>query len=144
MGEQMVELLQNLLDSVHDRGIKKTSELLRIKTPDCIYNTDEYVIFVVNNVCRVTGVEPNDILFGKYLRGMNKFAVGLCVYYLNERYTIPQLQKKLFTNKTKGLLWQYQQIILNLRERYKADQWQRCIEIKKEIDGIITKYNQNK
>lgn len=141
MKEQIVDLLQNLLDCVHERGIKKTSELLMVKKRECIYDTDEYVKFVVDNICAATGVLPTDIIFGRYIRGMNKFAVGLIVYYLYPKYTIPQLQRGLFANKTKALLWQYQQIILNLNPRYKADE--RYIEIKEQIDDIVNKHTQN-
>jgi len=139
MQDDTLELVETLLHSLKARGIKKTSDILKVVASESLFETDDYTIFVVNNVCRLTGVDINEILHGRYFRGDNKFAVGLCVQYLYQKYSIGDIQKKVFYTKSCSLLAKYRYLVLNLNPKYKADQ--KNIIIKKEMDELVSKYN---
>lgn len=141
MGENIIEILENLLESVRIRGFKKTSQLLNVYGEDKIIEKDNFVAFVVSNICKLTNIEINQLLHGKYIRGEHKFAIGLCVYYLYDSYSLNEIHKRLFVTKSKNLLSRYKAIIYNLNPRFKTDESR--IKIKKQMDELIKKFNKN-
>lgn len=138
MGDNIEELIENLLDSVRLRGFKKTNQILSVYGEDNILEKDEFVSFVVSNVCRITNVEISQLIHGKYNRGEHKFALGLCVYYLYDSYSLNEIQRRLFTTKSKNLLSRYKSIVYNLNSKFKSDQ--NKLATKKEMDELIKKY----
>lgn len=138
MGDNIEELIENLLESVRLRGFKKTNQILSVYGEDNILEKDDFVSFIVSNVCKLTNVEVSQLIHGKYNRGEHKFALGLCVYYLYDSYSLNEIQRRLFTTKSKNLLSRYKGIIYNLNGKFKSDQ--NKIETKTKMDELIKKY----
>jgi hypothetical protein len=138
MGDNTIELIEKLLESVRIRGFKKTSEILSVYGEENILQKDKFVSHIVENVCRLTNIEINQIIQGKYNRGEHKFAIGLCVYYLYDSYSLNEINRKLFVTKSKNLLSRYKSIVYNLNPKYKSDA--NRIMIKKQMDEIVKKY----
>ena len=139
MGDNTVDLVENLLESLRIRGFKKTSQILSVYGEESILEKDIFVSFVVENVCKLTNVEMSQLIHGKYNRGEHKFAIGLCVYYLYDSYSLSEINRRLFVTKSKNLLSRYKAIVYNLNARFKADEGR--IKIKKQMDEIVKKYN---
>lgn len=138
MGDNIEVLIENLLESIRLRGFKKTNQILSVFGEDNILEKDDFVSFVVSNVCKLTNVEVSQLIHGKYNRGEHKFALGLCVYYLYDSYSLNEIQRRLFTTKSKNLLSRYKGIIYNLNGKFKSDQ--NKIETKTKMDELIKKY----
>lgn len=138
MGDNIEVLIENLLESIRLRGFKKTNQILSVFGEDNILEKDDFVSFVVSNVCKLTNVEVSQLIHGKYNRGEHKFALGLCVYYLYDSYSLNEIQRRLFTTKSKNLLSRYKSIVYNLNSKYKADQ--NKLATKKQMDELIKSY----
>ena len=138
--EETIQILEELLTSVKVRGYKKTLSALKIETNKKIENLDDFDKYVLDCVTEELNITINDLLFSRYTRGNNKYAIGFCVYYLNDKKPMGEIHKKIFINKNKSLLTRYRQIIFNLNKSHKADI--KFIEIKNNLDKKIQNYQQ--
>lgn len=136
--EETIQILEELLTSVKVRGYKKTLSALKIETNKKIENLDDFDKYVLDCVTEELNLTINDLLFSRYTRGNNKYAIGFCVYYLNDKKPMGEIHKKIFINKNKSLLTRYRQIIFNLNKSHKADI--KFIEIKNNLDKKIQNY----
>lgn len=140
--EETIEILETLLDSVRVRGFKKTISVLKNSKGSEIDLSDPYDKFVVDTILNKFNISYDALLFNKYLRGDNKYAIGFCVYYLYDRKTLGEIHKQIFKNRNKTLLSKYRQMIYDLNDAHKADH--KYLEIKSDLDKKIEEYkNQN-
>jgi hypothetical protein len=139
--EETIEILEELLNSVKSRGFRKTLNVLKTEKQTSIHLTDPYQKFIVETVAETFQISTNSLLFSRYIRGENKYAIGFCVFYLYERMTLGEVHKKVFKNKNKTLLSKYRQIIFDLNKAHKTDH--KYIEIKSELDNKIENFKQN-
>jgi hypothetical protein len=135
--EDTIELLEELLTSVKQRGYKKTIGLLKTNIGIESLVLDEHQRNVITIVAEEFGITLEDIVSSRYMRGENKYAVGFCVLYLYSRYTLGEIQKNIFKNKTKTLLSKYRNMILELNKNEKVSEIKRIIDIKEKLDKRI-------
>jgi|688.fasta_scaffold01175_49 hypothetical protein len=136
--EETVEILNELLTSIRIRGFRKTINILKTEKKISVPLTDPFEIFIIDTICESFNIKQDDLIYSKYMRGDNKYAIGLCVYYLYEKKSLGDIHKSVFKSKNKTLLSKYRQIILDLKEVHSEDK--KILEIKKEIDKAIETY----
>lgn len=130
-----IELFQTLLNSIKKNGVEGTLQLLRSKTKD-VSISDEYILSVVKEVCDEFAIDIEELVYEKYVRGDNKYAIGFCLYYLYKDYSIGELQKNgLFKYKDKSVLSRYRQLVESLDGKHKTDM--PYIKIKDKLDERI-------
>lgn len=116
-----LELFQTLVNTIKKNGIETTLKLLR-NTSNQVEIEDQNILEVVKLVCGEFSVDINELIYDKYVRGDNKYAIGFCLYYLYKDYSLGDLQKKgLFKYKDKSVLSRYRQLVENLDAKHKAD-----------------------
>lgn len=135
--EETIELLEDLLSSVRQRGYKKTISLLKTNTGIDSITLDEFQKDVIQKIADEFGMQVPDIISSRYMRGENKYAVGFCVHYLYSKYTLGEIQKNIFKNKTKTLLSKYRNMILELHKSEKVSEIKKIIDIKARLDQKI-------
>jgi len=135
--EDTIELLEELLQSIRLRGYKKTIGLLKTDAASEDMELDPYQKKVLELVAVEFGMSWMDIVMGRYIRGENKYAVGFCVHYLYAQYTLGEIHKNIFKNKTKTLLSKYRNMILELNKNEKVSEIKKIIEIKERLDSKI-------
>lgn len=136
--ENVLMLFQTLTNIVKKNGVEETLKILRSKSKDVMIE-DERIMFVVETVCSEFAIDIEELVYEKYVRGDNKFAIGFCLHYLYEDYSIGELQKKgLFKYKDKSVLSRYRQLIDNLDGKHKTDI--PYMKIKDKLDKIIEAY----
>jgi NurA-like 5'-3' nuclease len=140
--EETIQILEELLNSVKIRGFKKTLNTLKTQTHKKVEVLDEFDRHVLQCVSDEFNIPTDDLLFSRYTRGDNKYAIGFCVYYLNEKKPLGEIHKKLFINKNKSLLTMYRQLIYNLNKSHKADT--KFIELKNNLDKKIQNFKSDK
>lgn len=136
--DETIEIFQQLLNSIRVRGFKKTINLLRTEEQREIEVIDPYDNFVIKTICESFNVTEEDLFYSKYLRGDNKFAIGLCVHYLYEFKSLGDIHKKIFKTKNKTLLSKYRQMILELNPNHIEDK--KILAIKEGIDKEIQNF----
>ena len=114
--DQNLELLEMLLSSIKLRGYKKTLSILQVGDSTNVSVTDPYELFVIQSVVDEFEITLEDILYNKFIRGINKYAVGFCVYYLYDNRTMGDLRRRIFRGRSTTLLSKYRQMILQLDE----------------------------
>jgi hypothetical protein len=134
--DDTIEILEVLLSSVKTRGYKKTLNILKTDTKSN-YTFGDYDNLVLLSVCEEFGVSVSDLMNNRYLRGDNKYAIGFCVHYLYSKYTLGEIHKNIFRNKTKTLLSKYRSMILSLKYNEKVSEIQKMIDIKNRLDSKI-------
>lgn len=141
--EETVEIIEDLLDSIKNRGLVKTSMLLKVEKPkDLQPQLQEFDKFVIETVTKAFNIEFEDLFFGRYKRGDYKLAIGLCVYHLYNVRTLGDIQKKIFRNKNKSLLSKYRRDVMELKPTEENDKF---FKIRKAVDKKIKTYQtQNK
>lgn len=118
---QSIELFQTLLNVIKKNGVESTLKLLKTNNNE-IEITDEVILKVVKVVCEEFSISVEELIYDKYVRGENKYAIGFCLHYLYQGYSLGDLQKKgLFKYKDKSVLSRYRQLIDNLDSKHKAD-----------------------
>lgn len=140
--EETIEILNELLKSIKSRGFRKTINVLKTQNQKEVELTDPFDVFVIESVCSCFNITKDNLLYSKYLRGENKYAIGLCVYYIYENKSLGEIHKKIFVNKNKTLLSKYRQIIYDLNPNHIEDQ--KILAIKKDIDILIDKFKKDK
>jgi len=139
--EETIEILQELLKSVKTRGFKKTLNLLKTQSQAQVFLTDPLDKFIIETISDAFSIHEDDLLYSKYMRGENKYAIGLCVHYLYENKSLGEIHKRIFTNKNKTLLSKYRQIVYELNANYPEEK--RILAIKLEIDRKIENFKKN-
>jgi hypothetical protein len=115
------ELFQSILNAIKKNGVDGTLKLLKQNTID-IEIDDKEIIGVLQIVCDEFNISMEDLIYDRYVRGEQKYAVGFCLYYLYQDYSLGDLQKKgLFKHKDKSVLSRYRQLIDGLDPKHKAD-----------------------
>jgi len=115
------ELFQSILNAIKKNGVDGTLKLLKQNTID-VEIDDKEIIGVLQIVCDEFNISMEDLIYDRYVRGEQKYAVGFCLYYLYQDYSLGDLQKKgLFKHKDKSVLSRYRQLIDGLDPKHKAD-----------------------
>ena len=135
---ESIEILEELMNSIKDRGYHKTLTMLRTDKEKNLEIINPYDKYVMDIVCESFNITLDDILFGRYMRGENKYAIGFCVYYLYDNKSLGEIHRTIFKNKNKTLLSKYRQIIFDLRANNQIDK--KFIAIKNELDRKIENY----
>jgi hypothetical protein len=134
-----IELFQTFLNVIKKNGVESTLKLLKTNNNE-LEITDEAILNVVKIVCDEFSINIEELVYDKYVRGENKYAIGFCLHYLYKDYSLGDLQKKgLFKYKDKSVLSRYRQLIDNLDSKHKAD-----IPYLKIKDKLDKKINENK
>jgi hypothetical protein len=103
--------------------------------------TTPFEQFVVKSVADAFEITEDDLIFSRYIRGENKYAIGFCVYYLYDNASLGEIHKKIFKHKNKTLLSKYRQIVFDLRATNVVDK--KFISIKTELDKKIENFKKN-
>jgi len=135
--EDTIDLLEELLQSIRHRGYKKTIAILKTNSASEDLQLDPYQKQVIDMVAQEFGMSWMDVISSRYMRGENKYAVGFCVHYLYEKYTLGEIHKYIFKNKTKTLLSKYRNMILELNKNEKVSEIKKIIELKERLDKKI-------
>lgn len=112
-----IQLLEQLLSSVKNKGYKKTYDLLRGFNEVETNITDPYDTFILDLICGHFQITLDELLFDRYIRGDRKYAMGLVVYYLYQEKTLGYICKNIFKNKNKALMGRYKQLIFDLNKK---------------------------
>jgi hypothetical protein len=136
--QDSVEIIEELLNSIKTLGYKKTLNVLRVEKKKEGEEIDEFDKFVLDTITNEFQITLEDLLYGRYIRGEIKYAIGFVVYYLYEKKTLGQIHKNIFKFKNKTLLSKYRQIILDLNKSHKADE--KFITIKQKLDKKIQNF----
>lgn len=115
------ELFQSILNAIKKNGVDGTLKLLKSNTLQ-VEIDDKEIIDVLKTVCDEFNMNMEDLIYDRYVRGEQKYAVGFCLYYLYQDYSLGDLQKKgVFKHKDKSVLSRYRQLIESLDPKHKAD-----------------------
>lgn len=139
--EETTQILSELLKSIKTRGFRKTLNLLKTNRKVRPEITDKVDLFIINSVATAFDIGQEELLEGKYIRGENKYAIGMCVYFMYENKSLGEIHKRIFVNKNKTLLSKYRQLIFDLRTNSKEDK--RILEIRNELETNIENYKMN-
>ena len=139
--EDTLELLNELVSSIKSRGLRKTINSLKTKNTNKVDLDDPFDLFVVESVAKHFNTTTDELLYGKYLRGRFKYAMGLCIYFIYENKSLGEIHKKLFVNKNKSLISKYRQIINDLNPNHIEDK--KIIQIKEELETIINNFKKD-
>jgi hypothetical protein len=139
--EETIEILEELLNSVKSRGYKKTLTVLKTERLKKANLTTPFEQFVVKSVADAFEITEDDLIFSRYIRGENKYAIGFCVYYLYDNASLGEIHKKIFKHKNKTLLSKYRQIVFDMRATNVVDK--KFISIKTELDKKIENFKKN-
>jgi len=140
--EETIEILTVLLQSLKNKGLKKTINILKgesTQTNNLYF--DAITKFIVNAVCLEFNIEFSEITNTKYSRGENKYIIGFIVYYLYQSKSLRIIQQNVFVNLSKALLSTYKQLIFDLDKDKISNQ--RYIVVKQILDKEINKIKTN-
>lgn len=112
-----IEILEELLSSVKNKGYKKTLNLLKGFNEVQIDIIDPYDTFVIDLICNKFSITTDELVLDRYVRGDRKYAIGFAVYYLYQERTLGYICKHIFKNKNKALLGRYRQLIFDLNKK---------------------------
>lgn len=139
--EETTQILSELLKSIKTRGFRKTLNLLKTNRKVRPEITDKFDLFLIKSVASAFDISEDELLEGKYIRGENKYAIGMCVYFMYENKSLGEIHKRIFVNKNKTLLSKYRQLIFDLRTNSKEDK--RFLEIRTELENKIENYKKD-
>lgn len=122
MNLETIEILEELLNSIKTIGYKKTLNILKLDKKKDEEEIDEFDKYVIDLVIGHFEMTLEDLLYGRYIRGESKYAIGFVVYFLYDVKTLGQIHKNIFKFKNKTLLSKYRQIIIDLKKSHKADE----------------------
>ena len=134
--EDTIEILSVLLQSLRNKGLKKTINILKSEKNEEVIFDDE-IKFIIDTVCHEFNVAYEDIVNSKYSRGENKYVIGFIVFYMYQNSSLKSIQKNVFVNLTKALLSTYKQLIFDLEKDKTFNE--KYILIKKQLDNKILK-----
>jgi len=139
--DETTQILNELLSSIKHRGFRKTLNLLKNNQRKYVEINDPLDIFIIKTICEGFDITQDELLHGKYLRGENKYAIGLCVYFLYENKSLGEIHKQVFVNKNKTLLSKYRQLIFDLKPSNREDN--KILTIKSTLENIIENFKKN-
>lgn len=139
--QETIEILEELLNSVKTLGFRKTLNILKVEKKKDVVEMDDYDHFVLDTITREFAITIDDLLYGRYIRGEIKYAVGFAVYFLYENKTLGQIHKNVFKFKNKTLLSKYRQMIFDLKKSHKADE--KFISLKDKLEKIIQTFKKD-
>lgn len=102
-------------------GYDKTMAALTIEDGKVTSFDNPKINLVLNSVSEAFGMEVDALLYSKYARGDNKFAVGFCVYYLYQNMTMREISDIVFISRHKTNLSKYKILVESLNPKYKSD-----------------------
>lgn len=139
--EETTQILSELLKSIKTRGFRKTLNLLKTNRKVRPEITDKFDLFLIKSIAEAFDISQEELLEGKYIRGENKYAIGMCVYFMYENKSLGEIHKNIFVNKNKTLLSKYRQLIFDLRSNSKEDH--KMLEIKNLLERRIENYKKD-
>lgn len=133
--DMSLELFQAFMNTLKKKGSAETLKILETNSRE-IEIEDEYIKSVIMIVCEEFSIDMEELIYDKYVRGENKYAIGFCLHYLYKDYSMGEIQKKhVFEYKDKSVLSRYRQLVESLNPKYKADL--PYIKIKDRLDKKI-------
>lgn len=115
------EFFQSLLTSIKKNGVAGTYKILKSDKVEADIE-DEEIKSVIEIVCDEFSIDIEELIYDKYIRGENKYAIGFCLFYLYHNYSVGEIQSKgAFKFKDKSVLSRYRQLISRLDPKNKAD-----------------------
>jgi hypothetical protein len=127
--------LETFVSYFKKNGYDKTMAALTIEDGKVTSFDDPYINLVLNSVSEAFGMEVESLLYAKYARGDNKFAVGFCVYYLYKNMSIRDISDTIFISRHKTNISKYKILIESLNPKYKSDI--PYLKIKDKLDKIL-------
>ena len=106
-----IQFLQSVISSIKKNGIDGT---LKILNNDALVVDieDENIKSIIEIVCEEFSINVEELIYDKYIRGDNKYAIGFCLFYLYHNYSVGEIQEKgAFKFKDKSVLSRYRQLI---------------------------------
>lgn len=133
--DMSLELFQAFMNTLKKKGSAETLKILETNSRE-VEIEDEYIKSVIMIVCEEFSIDMEELIYDKYVRGENKYAIGFCLHYLYKDYSMGEIQKKhVFEYKDKSVLSRYRQLVESLNPKYKADL--PYIKIKDRLDKKI-------
>jgi hypothetical protein len=130
------EFFQSILTSIKKNGVSGTYKILKSDTV-LVDIEDEEIKSIIEIVCDEFSIDVDELIYDKYIRGENKYAIGFCLFYLYHNYSVGEIQSKgAFKYKDKSVLSRYRQLISKLDSKNKADI--PYLKIKTRLDKKIT------
>jgi hypothetical protein len=115
------EFFQSLLASIKKNGVSGTYKILKLDTVEAEIE-DEDIKKIIEIVCDEFSIGVEELIYDKYIRGENKYAIGFCLFYLYHNYSVGEIQSKgAFKFKDKSVLSRYRQLVSKLDAKNKAD-----------------------
>lgn len=121
-----------LLNSLKNRGLKKTINLLNDNKDTQIIVLEDKTLKLVDAVCLEFNTSFQEVYNSKFSRGEKKYIIGFIVYYLYKNYTLSEIKNNVFTFLSRGLLSSYKQLIFDLDKNKIANE--KYIKIKNNLD----------
>lgn len=141
--EETVDILEEVLNSIRTNGVKRTLDLLKSSNSrKAVDITDPLDNYIVGEILSRFDMTYDQLFFSRYIRGENKFVIGMCVYYLYRHRTMAYIKKKILPSKSKQLLGQYRKMIMDLKPS--TPEHAKYVKIKAELDTAIEQYKKNK
>lgn len=130
-----IQLMQTIINSVKKNGVDGTLKILNSDTTSVDID-DENIKSIIDIVCEEFSINVDELIYDKYIRGDNKYAIGFCLFYLYHNYSVGEIQERgAFKFKDKSVLSRYRQLISNLDAKNKADI--HYLKIKSRLDKKI-------
>jgi hypothetical protein len=116
-----IQFLQSVITSIKKNGMGGTLKLLNSESMDVDID-DENIKNIIEIVCEEFSINVEELIYDKYIRGDNKYAIGFCLFYLYHNYSVGEIQQKgAFKFKDKSVLSRYRQLISRLDPKNQAD-----------------------
>ena len=110
-------LLKELVSLVENKGYAKTLNILKDNNTKGYEVNDPNDFLILEMVSKTFGISVDEIIKSRYSRGDMKYAIGFCVYYMYQGKSLGEIQKKVFKDRNKGLLFRYRQMIIELTKK---------------------------
>lgn len=136
--EEAITLFEHLLKSLRTRGVKKTIKLIQVEDEKNLTIENEEHRHIIISICNIFNVSYEQIKYGRYDRGENKYVIGFIVYYLYPFISLNEMHKKYFVGRNKTLLSRYRQIIIDLNPKSAYDKV--FLDKKQQIEEELSKY----
>jgi hypothetical protein len=136
--EEAITLFEHLLKSLRTRGVKKTIKLIQVEDEKNLTIENEEHRHIIISICNIFNVSYEQIKYGRYDRGENKYVIGFIVYYLYPFISLNEMHKKYFVGRNKTLLSRYRQVIIDLNPKSAYDKV--FLDKKQQIEEELSKY----
>jgi hypothetical protein len=136
--EETITLFEHLLKSLQTRGFKKTLKLIYVENEKSLDIENEHHKHIILSICKLFQVTYEQIKYGRYDRGENKYVIGFIVFYLYPYISLNEMHKKYFIGRNKTLLSRYRQLIIDLNPKSQYDKF--YLDKKEEIEKELGKF----